>query len=65
MKKEEKKQDRREFLKRSAQAFVVVPAAVTSLQHLGPEEEATQITEELSPGDPGYRDPGEYGSISE
>ncbi len=65
MKREEKKKGRREFLKRSAQAFVVAPAAVASLQHPGPEEEATQMTEELAPGDPGYRDPGEYGSISE
>ncbi len=57
----EKKKNRRKFLRRSIQAIIVTPALAASSTRRKPAD----VEDEVLPGDPGTRDTGAYGSISE
>ncbi len=57
---------RRKFLKQSVQALATIPAvaaAMPAAEQTPPDTE--RDSQEALPGDPGYRDPGAYGSLGQ
>ena len=61
-KKKSKKAGRRAFLKGTLEALVVAPVAAVAVRSV---REAKEEAGEPFPGEPGYRDPGAYGSEAE
>jgi len=64
MKKTTKKTDRREFLKGSIQALVIIPAVITTTTPAAKAKQVLDDAPELLPGDAGYRDEEAYGSVA-
>ena len=60
-----RKKNRRKFLKKTIQAMVVTPALEATLTRGQSRDPARKIPDEVLPGDPGTRDTEAYGSISE
>ena len=66
MKKQTQKTGRREFLQGALQALVVAPAAMAAVPTVvNSEDEILEEGKGPLPGEPGYRDPGAYGSIAD
>ena len=61
----DKKKNRRKFLRRSIQAMIVTPALAASRTQRKSPDPAGDGPDEMLPGDPGTRDTGAYGSVGE
>ncbi len=61
----DKNKNRRKFLRTSIQAMIVTPALAASRTQRKSPDPAREIPDEILPGDPGTRDTGTYGSVSE
>ncbi len=65
MEHEQRKTSRREFLKGSVEGLIATPVAIVAVGSPSEEEALPEEREERFPGDPGYRDPGLYGSLAD
>ena len=61
----DKKKNRRKFLRKSIQAMIVTPALAASHSRHRSGEPAGDVPDEVLPGDPGTRDTESYGGVSE
>ena len=62
----QKKAGRRDFLRKSVQTLVTAPLAVAAVPVVAADD-VNELADEPDPRpeDPGYRDPGPYGSLAD